>query len=459
MRVLIIDDEKYIRESIQRLLSFENISSDCSASGEDAQNLLLENFYNAIILDLKLPGMSGQEFLIWMNDEGIRTPVIMISGHGEINDAVLALKAGAKDYLVKPFDSVELILKLKKIIAAQKMENLIELGRRTSSKDTELVGNSPSMQSIQKLIIKIAPIRSTVLITGESGTGKEIVARAIHDSSPDRDEPFVAVNMAGIPDTLIESELFGHEKGAFTGADKRKPGLFELAGRGTLFLDEIGEMPVPLQVKLLRILQERKVRRLGGIRDIPVDARIISATNKNIELLVKSGGFREDLFYRLNVVRIHTPPLRERTDDIPILAGFLLEKLSERIGISRISLSQSALEKLKTYQFPGNVRELENILERALIYNKGEEITEHDIDLKIDLPHKTFEHPIARTSKQAKQPDIDPTYSGGMLKKNERETIVNTLKKWKGNRTRAAEELGISRRTIINKIKRYNITE
>lgn len=455
MRVLIVDDEMYIRESIQRLLSFENIQSDCSESGEDAQHLLLENSYNVVVLDLKLPGMSGQEFLVWMNGEGIRTPVIMISAHGEINDAVSALKAGAKDYLVKPFDPAELILKVKKIAAARKMENLIELGRRTAEKSSGLVGNSPQMRSIKELINKMAPVRSTVLITGESGTGKEIVAREIHDSTPDREEPFVAVNIAGIPDTLIEDELFGHEKGAFTGADSRRTGLFELAGRGTLFLDEIGEMPVPLQVKLLRVLQERKVRRLGGTRDIPVEARIISATNKDIELLVRSEEFREDLFYRLNVIRIHTPPLRQRIDDIPILAGFLLKKLSVRMGLPGVRLTQSALEKLKKYQFPGNVRELENILERALIYQRGEEIGGQDIDLNIDLPHETFVPPADQTE----QPEASPVYPGGKLKTKEREAIVLALKKWEGNRTKAAQELGISRRTIINKIKRYNITE
>lgn len=455
MRVLVIDDERHIRESIQRLLSFENIQSDCSASGEDAQHLLLENSYNVVVLDLKLPGMSGQEFLVWMNGEGIRTPVIMISAHGEINDAVSALKAGAKDYLVKPFDPSELILKVKKIAAARKMENLIELGRRTAEKSSGLVGNSPQMRSIKELINKMAPVRSTVLITGESGTGKEIVAREIHNSTPDKEEPFVAVNIAGIPDTLIEDELFGHEKGAFTGADSRRTGLFELAGRGTLFLDEIGEMPVPLQVKLLRVLQERKVRRLGGTRDIPVEARIISATNKDIELLVRSEEFREDLFYRLNVIRIHTPPLRQRIDDIPLLAGFLLKKLSVRMGLPGVRLTQSALEKLKQYQFPGNVRELENILERALIYQRGEEIEGQDIDLNINLPHETFVPPADQTE----QPEASLVYPGGMLKTKEREAIVFALKKWEGNRTKAAEELGISRRTIINKIKRYNITE
>ena len=295
---------------------------------------------------------------------------------------------------------------------------------------------------------KIAGTNATVLITGESGTGKEVIAREIHALSPYREEPFVAVNMGGIPDALIESELFGHEKGAFTGAEAAKPGLFELAGRGSIFLDEIGEMPTPLQVKLLRVLQERKTRRLGAIRDMNTEARVLAATNKDIEQQVEKGLFREDLFYRLNVVRITAPPLRDRKEDIPLLAGFLLQKVSRKMGHSGVTLHPQALEKLLSYDYPGNIRELENLLERALIYREGVEILPGDIEIRSD----------SSTPVAGKTP-VSPTTGAGSLADLEREAIRRALVKWEGNRTKAAEELGISRRTIIYKIKQFALDQ
>ncbi len=448
MKVLIIDDEKYIRESIQRILELEKIDSVTAANGEQGMDLLLDNNFDAVILDLRLPGMNGQELMEWMVEQSIRTPIIMISAHGEIQDAVAALKTGAKDYLEKPFEPAELLLKLKYIVENAHRENLIELGRRTNREESDLIGNSPVMVSIRKQLHKIATTNATVLITGESGTGKEVIAREIHALSPYREEPFVAVNVGGIPDTLIESELFGHEKGAFTGAEAMKPGLFELAGKGSIFLDEIGEMPAPLQVKLLRVLQERKTRRLGGIRDMNTEARVLAATNREIEEQVEKGLFREDLFYRLNVVRISAPPLRDRKEDIPLLAGFLLQKVSRKMGHSDVTLHPKALEKLMYYDYPGNIRELENLLERALIYREGVEILPGDIEIRTDF-----------SAPDTGKTPVSPATGTGSLAHLEREAIIRALAKWEGNRTKAAEELGISRRTIIYKIKQFGLDQ
>ncbi|MDR2258431.1 MAG: sigma-54 dependent transcriptional regulator, partial [Treponema sp.] len=382
MRVLIVDDEPHIRSSLQKYLGLEHIESQGAESGAAAMDWLSREPFDAVILDLKLPDTSGQEVLEWIQSRGISSPAIMISAHGEIADAVASLKTGAKDYLVKPFDPAELCIRLRALVENKRRENVLEAARRAegqSGGDTVLLGRSPEMARISQQIDKIAGSDVTVLITGESGTGKEVAAREIHRRGPRSGEPFVAVNIGGIHEGLVESELFGHEKGAFTGAAGRKPGLFELAGRGCLFLDEIGDMPLPLQVKLLRVLQERKIRRLGGISGIPVNARIISATNRDPETLVKEGRFREDLYYRLNVFRVNLPPLRERREDIPLLAERILDRKGPK-GSRR--LSPGALEKLVNYPFPGNIRELENILERALIYCEGGVIREGDIDLR-----------------------------------------------------------------------------
>jgi two-component system response regulator AtoC len=316
------------------------------------------------------------------------------------------------------------------------------------------------MRRVSVQIDRIAASDVTVLVTGESGTGKEVAAREIHRRSPQASEPFVAVNIGGIHEGLMESELFGHEKGAFTGAAARKQGLFELAGRGVIFLDEIGEMSPPLQVKLLRVLQERKIRRLGGAADIPVGARIISATNRDIEALVGNGRFREDLYYRINVFRLALPPLRERREDIPLLAEHLLRKLSVRMSRPVPFLSPEAAEKLRGYAFPGNIRELENILERALIYGGGKEILPGDIDIRRDAGP-------AHAASAGGNPHHDgngasgsaASGSGASLEELEKRAVREALARCKGNRTRAAEELGVSRKTIINKIKSYGLEQ
>jgi len=455
VKILVVDDERNIRESIQRLLELEGIESSSASEGREALELLKAKAYDAVVTDLKMPGMGGQELLEGLRDEGLRCPVIMISALGEIGDAVKALKTGAVDYLIKPFDPDELIHKLRAVVANRRREDEIEAGARTAAPGSHLIGEGMSARELKRKIERVARADTTVLITGESGSGKEVVAREIHGQSDRADESFIAVNIGAVHENLMESELFGHEKGAFTGADARKIGLFELAGSGTLFLDEIGEMPLPLQVKLLRVLQERKIRRLGGTHDIPVSARILSATNQDIEALVREGRFREDLYYRLNVVRISVPPLRERKEDIPLLAGFLLEKLRVRMSRPQARFGEGAVDALVSYSFPGNVRELENVLERALIYAEGDELRASDFNLGDGRP-------IARESENAAVVFAAslPATNAGLISLDsvERDAIERALAKWGGNRTKAAEELGISRRTIINKIRIHRLS-
>jgi len=460
MRILVVDDERNIRESLQRLLSLDGIDSAAAANGREALELLRSESFDAVVTDLRMPVMGGQELLEQARAEGLRCPVIMISALGEIRDAVSALKSGATDYLLKPFEPDELIHKLRAAIGNQRLLDRLEAGARTASSATRLTGESPAAQAMHHDIQKIAGSDTTVLITGESGCGKEVVAREIHALSPRAAEPFVAVNIGGVHENLMESELFGHEKGAFTGADSRKAGLFELAGSGSLFLDEIGEMPQRLQVKLLRVLQERKIRRLGGTRDIPVSARILSATNRDIEEQVRAGAFREDLYYRLNVIRIAVPPLRDRVLDIPLLAGFLLAKLGARMGRSSgARLSESAMTALSSHAWPGNVRELENVLERALIYAEGDLIQAADLDLPTAGKRWTGQVDSAEIGR-----NFTPAVSTGgstapldSLDSVERDAIERALTACGGNRTKAAEALGISRRTILYRLKRYGL--
>ena len=391
-----------------------------------------------------MPGVDGLSLIRWMKSEGFRMPVVMISAHGEISDAVTALKEGAADYIVKPFDPEEVVIKIRSLVEAMNMRSVVEGDRRESG----FIGESAEILHIKGIIQKIAPSGATALITGESGTGKEVVARAIHACSSVADGPFMAINIGGVPENLLESELFGYEKGAFTGADKRKTGLFELASGGTLFLDEIGDMPLSLQVKILRVLQDRKITRLGGTMQMPINARIVAATNKDLEDLVRKGEFREDLFYRLNVVRIHIPPLRERRSDIPLLAAYIVSKYNRQMGMRITGFTPEALEALKNHPFYGNVRELENVIERAMIFADGPVIDLTDLDLRSSMLKKDGER---------KDEGGAVSSDALSLRDVERAAIVNALHRWEGNRTKAAEELGISRRTLISKIAEYSI--
>ena len=440
MKVLVCDDEENIRKLLKRLLNLEGIDADCAENGLSAQRMIASERYDAIVADLRMPGLDGLGLLRWIRAEGFRVPVMMISAHGDINDAVTALKEGADDYLVKPFDPDELLIKLKGLVKAQNLMNAAEGEKKSSG----FLGASSSVEQIRRIIERIAPSSATVLITGESGTGKEVVAREIHRLSSVKEGPFIAINIGGVPENLLESELFGYEKGAFTGALQRKTGLFELASGGTLFLDEIGDMPFSLQVKILRVLQEKKITRLGGTNPMPINARIIAATNKDLESMVREGRFREDLFYRLNVVRIHIPPLRERPADIPVLAAYIITKYSKEMGLKITGFTPEALDALRHHSFYGNVRELENIIERAMIFADSETIGINDLDLRSGLQKNDV-------------PKAVPASDVLTLRDAERNAIIRALQRWEGNRTRAAEELGISRRTLISKIQEYGI--
>lgn len=439
-KVLIIDDEKNMRESLAEYLALDGYAAECASDGEAGLGFLSREVFQAVLLDLRMPGMDGLAVLAKVRDLGAPTPVIMMSAHGDIADAVEAMKLGAADYLVKPFDPAELVIRLRKAVEAASLERLATVGKRLAS---GWIGTDPAMLAVRRMVERVASAPSTVLITGESGTGKEVVARELHRLSGRSSGPFVPVNVGAVPEALLESELFGHEKGSFTGADARKTGLFELASGGTLFLDELGEMPAQTQVKLLRVLQERVIMRVGGTRPVPIDVRIIGATNKDLEGAVATGAFREDLYFRLNVIRLRLPPLRARPGDIAPLAAHFIEKFSREMGKSVAGISEDALELLRGYRFPGNVRELENIIERAVILCESGLITAVDLALEHAAPAAPEESEALR--------------SGGIREAEER-AIREALDKNGWHRERTAAELGISRRTLLTKMKEYGIS-
>jgi two-component system response regulator AtoC len=440
VKILVADDEKNIREALVKWLNASGFEATGAENGLAAQRLLQEEAFSGVVSDLRMPGLDGLELLSWCRTEGPDLPFVMISAHGEIKDAVEAMRRGARDYLVKPFNPEELEVRLKAALDAHRDGRIARSLRSASDQETDQP-SSPSWSKIDALVAKAAPTNALILITGESGTGKEVLARRIHHLSPRSAGPFVAINIGGLPESLLESELFGYEKGAFTGADKRKSGLFEMAGGGTLFLDEIGELPLPLQVKLLRVLQERKIQRLGGTVPIPVESRLLAATNRDLAAEVKAGRFREDLYYRLNVVPVQLPPLRQRTEDLPWLCRKLLAKLAPAMGRSAPELSPGALRRLAQYPFPGNIRELENLLERTLIFAEGDVLTEADLALP----------PVPSGAPQ------QPPPARGTLQDLELAAIKESLLRWEGNQTRAAEELGITRRTLFTKIKEHGL--
>lgn len=448
MKVLIVDDEINIRTSLSQFFSVYDIDSELAENGLVAQRLLFSDSFDAMVVDLKMPGMDGLELIKWMREEGFDIPVIMVSAHGEISDAVSALKGGAADYIVKPFNPEELVNKIQKMVEANKVKQLVE---NPPFENSSFIGQSAQMLDIKKTIARCAKTRSNVLITGESGTGKGVVAKEIHRQSFGEDGPFQSINIGGVPASLIESELFGHEKGAFTGAVSRKLGLFEVANGGTLFLDELGDLPLDLQVKLLTVINDKQVQRLGDTQKRDINVRIIAATNKNLEKMVNEGTFREDLYFRLNVLRIKLPPLRERKDDIPLLAAGILKRLKREMGNEMLSgFTPNALEKLKNGQYYGNVRELENVIERAILFCDDTLIHEDDI---------TIEDNVGMAIAQPSSPTSKSSIEVKSLKEVEKEKIIESLHRWAGNKTKASKELGISRRTLLNKISEYDIDE
>ncbi len=463
MRVLVADDEPNMLASVGAFLRVEGIEADLAPDGLAAKARLSAEPYDAAVLDIRMPGLDGLGLLGWMGEEGLSLPAVMMSAHGDVRDAVEAMRLGAFDYLVKPFDPDELVMRLRRAVRERRLTADREAARRPAAEGsraagTRMIGDSPAVREALRLIDRVAATPSTVLISGESGTGKEVAARLIHERSG-RQGAFVAVNLGAVPEALLESELFGYEKGAFTGATDRKRGLFELADGGTLFLDELGEMPLAMQVKILRVIQERKVARLGAVRGVPIDARIVAATNRDLEAMVAEGSFREDLYYRVNVVRIHLPPLRERPGDALALADYFVETLGPTVGRRGAVLAPDARALVAAYPFPGNVRELANAVERALILSDGPAIGAEDLRLA-RVPTGAVGAAVARAMDTAAS---SASYGGATrpptLAELERRAILEALGRNGGRRGKSAEELGITRRTLLNKLKEYGYGE
>ncbi|MCC6395138.1 MAG: sigma-54-dependent Fis family transcriptional regulator [Bryobacterales bacterium] len=456
-RVLIVDDEESQRSALAAMVASWGFATVTAGDGVEALEKLSEFTPNVLVTDLMMPRMDGKALLRQMAAQGLSIPALVLTAFGNLETALETIHdLGAYWFLEKPIQPRELRMLLERATAQSKLaERATRLEQQLSYQGVlgELVGGSRSMQQVFALIRQVAPSRAAVLVTGESGTGKELAARAIHALSPRADGPFVAVNCAALPETLIESELFGHEKGAFTGALERRAGCFELAHNGTLLLDEIGDMPFPTQAKLLRVLEDSKVRRLGGKSEMTVDVRVVAATNKPLEETIKKGNFREDLFYRLNVFPIALPPLRERKDDIPLLCSTLIHDLNRKHGCHVAELSGQAVERLMQHSWPGNVRELRNVLERAVILSGEGTIT------VAHLPMQFQGAESAQPAVDAGSGSLVSLPVGITIDQAERALIELTLQHTKNNKTRAAEILGISLKTLFNKLKGYGGSE
>jgi two-component system, NtrC family, response regulator AtoC len=449
-RVLVVDDEENLRLVVRTFLKREGYEVEVAATGDDALSLVETFGPDVILTDVRMPKMGGLDLLATLKAKGIDATVIVMSAYGNVDLALEAMKAGAYDYIQKPFKAEEVVLTLRKAEEREALRRENRVLRQEIRKENlfeDLLAKSPPMQAIFKTVAKIADYKTTALITGESGVGKELIARAIHRRSSRRGGPFTAVNCGAIPETLLESELFGYKKGAFTDAGADRAGLFEQANHGTLLLDEIGELPLPLQVKLLRVLQEETIRRLGDNRDVKIDVRILAATHRDLQAETKAGRFREDLYYRINVLPIAIPPLRERREDIPLLIDHFVSRNNARFGTHIRGVDTEARRLLMDYPWPGNVRELENSIERAMVLAEKETIGADDLPERI---------------REAKDPIQLHLTSGELsIKKTARvieEILIRrALQKTKGNRTRAAEVLEISHRALLYKIKDYHI--
>ncbi len=454
-RILVVDDEESIREFLEIMLKKEGFEVSLAEDGARAKEMIQKKSYDMVISDLQMPNMNGIELLKFVKDSAPDTVFMMITAFGTTETAVEAMKMGAYDYITKPFKIDEVRLNINNALKSQNLE----VENRTLKKELvkeysfqNIIGNSPAMHSIYDLIKRVSQAPTNILVTGESGTGKEVVAKAIHYNGPLKDRPFVTINCGAIPENLMESEMFGHKKGSFTGAVTDKVGLFEVADGGSLFLDEVGELPITIQVKLLRAIQERIIRRVGATDDMKVDVRIIAATNRNLEDMVAKGTFRQDLFYRLNVINIKTPPLRDRKEDIPILAQHFLKKYNDKMTKNIGGVSVEAMEILKKYDYPGNVRELENMIERTVALEGGNTI------LPESLP------PMVNTMsgrKMASSHEIEVTNDGVDLDKVmgqiEKELLIKAIHTAGGVKKKAAKLLSITFRSMRYRVEKYNL--
>jgi DNA-binding NtrC family response regulator len=438
-RILIVDDELVVRDSLQKWFDSEGYDAGAVSSGREALFAVQQKQYDLALLDIKMPGMDGMELQKKLRELDADLTVVIMTGYASVETAVEALKTGAYDYITKPIDPDELVHLVSNALSHKRYKRELERLRDNLQEiypDTKLIGNSPAIRRVLELVEMVAATDTTVLIFGESGTGKELVARAIHAASPRRNMPMVVIHCGALTETLLESELFGHERGAFTGAQYRKKGKFEVADGGSVFLDEIADISLKTQTDLLRVLQEKEIQRVGGSQTVKVDFRCIAATNKNLEDLVKAGTFRPDLYYRLKVFAIDLPPLRERREDIPLLADHFLKKFATAMNKPLPTLSPLAVDLLLAHDWPGNVRELENAVERAMVIGRGPEIQPADFPFQL-------------------QP-VQPV-AGRTLDEMERGHIERVLQETAGNLSRAARILDIDRTTLYNKLRRYGL--
>jgi len=445
-KILIVDDNKFIRYTLTTLLEDADYQCTQASDGFAAIKEVKETFYDLVILDMKLPGLSGREIFYEIKKSDPDVPVIFLTAFGDIQDAVDLMKKGAYHYVTKPFNNDEILILINKAIENRYLNKEINILRKKLDEGSDdIIGKSPEMNSVFNQVNIVAPTDLTVVIHGESGTGKEVIANLIHQKSERKDGPFIAVDCGAIPETLIESELFGHEKGAFTGADNMKQGKFELANNGTIFLDEITNLSDPNQVKLLRVIQERKLTRLGGKTNIPINIRIIVASNIRLAEFVNKKRFRHDLYYRLNEYNIDMPPLRSRISDIPLFATFFINKCNKEFNKNVKGVSEEVMKDLMDYDWPGNVRELRNVMRRAILMAGNEVITSIQIPKEINYNLDSDSEGMITNNLEDSKKNI------------EKEFIINALKETGGNKSKAAKVLNMNERTFYRKLKLYNL--
>ena len=459
-KILIVDDEKNMRWAISRALEKEGYEILQASNGQEGIEAFERHRPDVMLLDLKMPVMDGMEALKAIRETNTTTPVLMLTAHGTMETAIEAMKRGAMDYLSKPFDVEELKVQIRKALHVNELEEQVVYLKETTAFETGnvVIGNSQPMKELMAMVERVAATPATILIQGESGTGKEIIAHLVHHNSPRRDKPFIKVNCGAIPETLIESELFGHEKGAFTGAVSRKVGKFERARGGTILLDEIGELSLSMQVKLLRVVQDKEIERVGGSETVSVDARVIAATNRQLKKMTEEGTFREDLYYRLNVIPLHIPPLRDRKEDIPGFVHHFMKVFCSEMGRKLMTLSPKAMAQLVNHPWKGNVRELENFIERLVILSPTDDVQEVDLPISgtTDASGTPDTSGISDTPKDS---GIQLPEEGISLDELEKDLILQALEKTGNNQTKSAQLLGISRHTLMYRMDKHGISK